>query len=151
MEFPNVSNPDYEFNPRPIGYVPPIAKEEFYHRFYTCYRPRPLLHWFHKCRKICKSREALNLFPKWIFFLEEGGDTREEFWGIYARERPSFLILLIYNTLCLIPSLVFLFLWLFRWGHSGDLQNASLPLTLTGTPLSILWAYMLTEFYALAR
>jgi hypothetical protein len=151
MEFPHISNSDYKFNPRPIGYVPPIAKEEFYHRFYTCYRPRPLLHWFHKCRKICKSREALNLLPKRTYFLEEGGDTREEFWGIYAQERPCFLTFSIYNCLCIVPSLAFLFLWLFSWGHAGDLQNASVPLSISATTLSILWAYMLTEFYTFAK
>ncbi|KAK4897701.1 hypothetical protein LTR27_004473 [Elasticomyces elasticus] len=31
----------------------------------------------------------------------------------------------------MVPSTVFFFLWLFRWSHVNDLQNASVPITVT--------------------
>lgn len=35
------------------------------------------------------------------------------------------MMILIYHSLILTPPFVFWILWLFVWGHSGDLQNAS--------------------------
>ncbi|KAK3613083.1 hypothetical protein LTR56_028081 [Elasticomyces elasticus] len=53
----------------------------------------------------------------------KGGDTREDFWGILAQERRYFAWVLGYFLLTLVPSLVFFFMWLFRWSHVNDLQN----------------------------
>jgi hypothetical protein len=122
--------------------VPPIDIHEFNRRFNACYRPRAHLHWLHKCKPSCTSRQVLALFPQRDSKLEEGGDEREEFWGIYARERHSFFRVAIYNILCILPCVVFFFTWLFGWGHSGDLQNASIPIGITLTALNIFWGFL---------
>jgi hypothetical protein len=49
-----------------------------------------------------------------------------------------------YNILCFLPSFVFGLLWLFSWGHDGDLQNASVPLSISAALLSLFWGFMLT-------
>ena len=54
----------------------------------------------------------------------------ELFYGLYAKERRSFARVAVYACLCNLPGVIFFFLWLFRWGHDADLQNASVPLTL---------------------
>lgn len=56
---------------------------------------------------------------------------REYFYGLYARERRSFFRVMIYMSLCNVPGVVFFFLWLFKWGHDSDLQNASIPVMLS--------------------
>jgi hypothetical protein len=125
---------------------PPISRHEFHTRFYACYQPRPSLHWFHKCIKGCRSsQKTIDLLPKRRTFLEEGGDDREVFWGIYAREKPSILVVIVYNVVCLIPFLTFFFLWLFRWGHSGDLQNASVPIFISISMISVFWSVFLAS------
>jgi hypothetical protein len=86
----------------------------------------------------------MELFPKRLTSLEEGGNNREEFWGIYAREKRWFLMLLVYNIVCMSPSLVFGFLWLCSWGHPGDLQNATIPASMSVALLSLFWSFMLT-------
>jgi hypothetical protein len=41
--------------------------------------------------------------------------------------------------LILLPPLIFWFLWLFQWGHSGDLQNASVPFLSALGLISLFW------------
>lgn len=64
----------------------------------------------------------------------------ELFWGLVAREQRSVLRVVVYMLLGLAPSLLFMFQWLFRWGHDGDLQGASVPLTFSATMLGVLLA-----------
>lgn len=96
-EYPKEINLQYYYNPKPMKPIPPIDIHEFNRRFNTCYRPRAHLHWPHKCKPSCTSRQVLALFPQRDSKLEEGGDKREEFWGIYAKERHSFFRVAIYN------------------------------------------------------
>ena len=54
-------------------------------------------------------------------------------------EHVSFLGVMMYHTLLLFPPLVFWFLWLFAWGHEGDLQNAAIPFMAAVTLLAVVW------------
>ena len=127
--------------------MPPVSKHEFRRRFYACNRPWSTAQTklfcylqIHKCRRPCRrSQEALNRIPKKTWKLEEGGDVREVFWGIHARERISFLMVTIYHCLVLLPPFIFWFLWLFWWKHSGDLQNASVPVFTAQGLISLFW------------
>ncbi|KAK4910351.1 hypothetical protein LTR49_020958 [Elasticomyces elasticus] len=133
VDFPHVDNLEYKYMPRPIDPRPPISKHEFRKRFYnSCSQPSSWHRPWHSCKKFCTRRsQALAVIPKRNQGLEKGGDTREDFWGILAQERRYFAWVLGYFLLTLVPSLVFFFMWLFRWSHVNDLQNASVPITVT--------------------
>jgi len=77
--------------------------------------------------------------PKRRTPLEPGGDQREVFYGLYARERPSVVAFCVYNLLVfIVPGLVFSIVWLKR--HPDDLQNAYTPMAIGGTLMSCWWA-----------
>jgi len=59
-----------------------------------------------------------------------GDGIREKFWGIYVKEKRHFFIAMFYSSLLTVPSVVFFVLWLSKWGHYADLQNALVPLTI---------------------
>ena len=50
---------------------------------------------------------------------------RERFWGLYARERICLAWVGAYALIANLPGMIFVFLWLFQWHHSVDLQGAS--------------------------
>lgn len=135
--FPPDNDDHYRYTPRPVQKMPPIRPHEFKKRYYWCYGrcipalfgvPNP----FHKCKKRCYScPDAVNLVPKRTLPLETSGDAREEFWGLYAREVISAKRVAVYMLFILVAPFVFWLLWLFNWGHSGDLQNASVPFLCT--------------------
>ncbi|KAI1476419.1 hypothetical protein F4774DRAFT_428024 [Daldinia eschscholtzii] len=147
--FPEATNHDYEYRPRPMGNIPPVSEHEFRLRFYACHDPRPqqsLLHRYHKCKKFgCHTHNVLHLFPKKKTRLEEAGDTREIFWGIYARERISFSWVLGYNLFCLLPMLAFFIAWILPRGRGADLQNPSVPLSIMMGMLSLFWSLFLSS------
>jgi hypothetical protein len=121
--------------------IPPIGRHQFYDRFHACHNPRRIFHFHHRCRNFNKcARDLLKLFPKCKSTLIEDSDKQEAFWGIVAREQPSVFRLLLYNFACASPCIIFFFMWLFQWGHSGDLQNASVPLSIMVASLSVFWS-----------
>jgi hypothetical protein len=67
-----------------------------------------------------------------------GYDKREEFWGIFAQERRSFIWVFSYFLAAMSPSIAFFLIWLFPLGHGADLQNASVPISMTIALLSVL-------------
>jgi hypothetical protein len=150
LGIPKASDKNYHYRPKPVEHEPPVSSHEFYHHFYACYgrcasSRIAFLRSFHKCRRPCRySQEAIDRIPKKISKLEESGDVREFFWGIFAVERISFLMVTVYHILILIPPLVFWCLWLFSWGHSGDLQNASVPFFTALSLLSLFWFPLLS-------
>lgn len=120
--------------------IPPISPHEFKRRFYTCYKRGLTCRFLHRCKKPCRtSREAVERIPKKLRPLEEGGAHRENFWGILAIEKISALAVAIYHALILTGPFAFWFLWLFKWGHPGDLQNASIPVAVVIGLLSLFW------------
>ncbi|KAK4207946.1 hypothetical protein QBC37DRAFT_297685 [Rhypophila decipiens] len=124
--FPD-SNSPYYYLPRPMWPIPPITEDQFYHRFYSCYKPRAFHRPFHKCRKRCSDRTTLDRLPLRQYSFQVEDDKEEHFWGMYAVTRISFARVMVYSVVCfapaIFPAMVFFFLWLFSWGHEGDLQN----------------------------
>ncbi|KAK1980905.1 hypothetical protein LZ30DRAFT_593845 [Colletotrichum cereale] len=140
-DFPEESDADYDFIPRPIDkeQIPPVTPHEFYKRFYACY-DTPTLHFYHRCTRLTgHSGDVLDKFPKKKTAIEEGGDGREVFWGIYARENVALIRVLAYNFICIIPMLVFFFAWLFHHGPE-EMQNAAVPISVMIAMLSLFWS-----------
>ncbi|KAK1991768.1 hypothetical protein LX36DRAFT_589782 [Colletotrichum falcatum] len=140
-DFPSGFNADYDFIPKPVDreQIPPVTPHEFYKRFYACYDPTPMLHFYHRCTRLAgHSGDVLDRFPKKKTELEEGGDGRETFWGIYARENVALARVLVYNFICITPTLVFFFAWLIPHG-SDEMQNAAVPVSVMVAMLSLFW------------
>ncbi|KAK2053220.1 hypothetical protein LY76DRAFT_639153 [Colletotrichum caudatum] len=148
-KFPGTSDEaDYYFVPREMeDRMPPVTPHEFNRRFYRrfhacrCVTPRPRLFMFHRCRRQSggHSRDVLDLFPKKRTKLEEGGNGRRLFWGIYAREAIALRWVLGYNFVCTLPMLVFFFVWVLRLGPD-EIQNASVPVSVMLAMLSLFWS-----------
>jgi hypothetical protein len=157
-DYPKLNNYEYHFAPRPMEPIPPIRDHEFASHLRACYEPGRHLHWFSECRRPCSSAGVLQLIPQRRQALQSGGEPRVEFWGIYARERISAFRVAVYVLICLAPSILFFFIWIFTLGidfgssngqddgtekgtrkPSVDLQNASVPLTITIGLLGLLW------------
>jgi hypothetical protein len=144
---PDPENKNYQYQPKPMKKLPPVSEHEFRRRFYTCHKrcltakvPFSRFLFFHRCRKPCRPlHDALDRIPKKVWRVEEEGDAREFFWGIHGVERISFCMVAFYHLVILLPPLVFWFLWLFWWGHSGDLQNASVPFLSALGLISLFW------------
>jgi hypothetical protein len=140
-----MSNTEYTFLPRPIDPDPPITKHEFNKRYYNiCEKPST---WHrHQCLKFCTSGgHALAVLPKRELPLELGYDKREDIWGIFAQERRAFIGILAYFLLLSASSVVFFFLWLTVLGHSGDLQGASVPITLVMGLFGSFFTYLYSD------
>jgi hypothetical protein len=124
--------------------IPPISEHEFTTRFYACHKPRPLLHLHHKCRRLgAHSSDILNFLPKKKTELEEAGDKREDFWGIYARETLSLRWIISYNFVCVSPLLVFFLAWIVPQELGTDLQNPAIPISIMISMLSLFWSVFL--------
>lgn len=80
----------------------------------------------------------LPLFPQRDSEIADSPD-REEFWGIYAMEQPSAFRVIVWNAMSMLPCFVFFFMWLFAWGHVGDLQNAAVPISLSFSFVTMFW------------
>lgn len=142
--FPDDTDTNYEYKPKPMDNIPPISEHEFTKRFYACHKPRPLLHLHHKCKRLgAHSSDILKSFPKKRSELEEAGDKREDFWGIYARETISVHWIILYNLFCVSPLLAFFVAWCIPQGHSTDLQNPSIPISMMVSMLSLFWSVFL--------
>lgn len=127
--------------------IPPICEREFKARFYTCYEPHSFLHFYHKCKKSkTYSSDVLKSLPKKRTELEQSGDKREEFWGIYAREEVSVRWILFYNFVCISPLIIFFLVWIVPQDHGTDMQNPSVPLSLMISMLSLFWSIFLSSF-----
>ncbi|MCJ1388309.1 hypothetical protein MMC18_001155 [Xylographa bjoerkii] len=149
-EIPDPTNDDYHYPPKPVTHNPPISPHEFRSRFSNSRKRRSsskasISHYIHHCKIPCRpSQEAVARIPKKVFPLEEEGHGHEYFWGIHAVERISFLVVMIYHTLLLLPPLVFWFLWLFAWVHEGDIQNAAIPFMAAVTMMAVVWGVWIT-------
>ncbi|WQF76806.1 Putative nucleoside phosphorylase superfamily [Colletotrichum destructivum] len=152
-EFPEAFNLDYDFIPKPAEReaMPPVTPHEFYRRFYACYDRTSALHFHHHCRKLSgHSGDILDKFPKKRSELEEGGDARVVFWGIYARERIAMVRVLCYNFVCVLPMLVFFFGWLSRHGPE-HIQDAAVPVSVMTAMLSLFWSVFLSSIFSEPR
>jgi hypothetical protein len=129
--------------------IPPISEIEFRSRFYTCDNLNlpSYIHYLHKCYRLDSTcTKVLALLPKRTSRLDLDTNERTYFWGLYAREAPAVARVFFYTVVCIIPMILFFFMWLFGWKHAADLQNASVPLFATLALLSILWSIILSGF-----
>jgi hypothetical protein len=134
--------------PKPMINMPPITAHEFYQRFYSapCKR-KSLFHLGHICNKSDKGhcQEALWVLPKKLSKLDENNETRETFWGIYAREVICFRWIMFYNILCFLPSITFFIVSILKLGKSFDLQDPSVPFAMTAAMLSVFWSQLISS------
>lgn len=136
--YPEHDDQMYHFRPRkPIAPPPrgPISKEQFQDHYYLDHCPS-LYDWrryqlSYRGHFNAVKRVALDAVPKRVVQINMDDGVDEHFFGLYAKEERSFIRVAIYAALCNVPGIVFFFLWLFQWGHGSDLQNASVPLTLS--------------------
>lgn len=156
FSFPPSDDDSYRYSPQPM-LEPPISPHQFHELYYSCYDSESLIH---RLRNILStvvpvvstcdvlsniSDEFLHCLPKLDTQVNSTGqfakgEKFEVFWGLVARERRSTARVMVYTLVSLVPSLVFAFGWMFAWNHSGDLQNASVPFTITCSMLALLWA-----------
>lgn len=148
FELPADDDDEYHYRPRPT-YSAPVTKHMFRHYFYGCYDSSALSHRFHACLPLaptCRIRspvaELLEYLPKRDRKVAAAAqsDKVEVCYGLAAREFRSFFRVVVYLCLVMAPAFWFIFAWLFAWGDRGDLQDATVPMTLTLAVLSILWA-----------
>lgn len=139
--------PEYTYSPQPMMQAP-VTKHMFNDYFYSCYDSHNLKHSFlHKFLSSCDvietlPQDLLGSMPKRDREVIVGAKFSkvEHFWGIVAREQRSALRVVAYMLLSLTPTIWFTFMWLFSWGHEGDLQNATVPVTISIATLSMVWA-----------
>lgn len=120
-----------------MNFKPPVSTHEFKHHFYAR-RKR------NANTLVQPHSELLDRLPKKLTELEEGGDKREMFWGLYAREIVSLRWVLFYNFLCLLPVMIFFMIWISPLGRSTDLQNPSIPISMMISMLSLFWSLFLS-------
>lgn len=138
VAFPEQGDVEYDFAPRVQNPAPPdgpVSSDEFRDHYYLPDCPS-LYSWrrYHlrfRGHFMKIAREALEAVPKRHTQVNMDDGLTELFYGLYAKERRSFVRVAVYACLCNLPGVVFFFLWLFHWGHGADLQNASVPLTLS--------------------
>lgn len=147
FELPSDHDDQYHYRPRPT-YSPPITKHMFQHYFYGCYDSGTLSHRLHTylplapaCRIRNPAAELLEYLPKRDRPIAATAQSEkvDVCYGIAARECRSFFRVVVYLCLIIAPAFWFIFAWLFAWGDRGDLQDATVPMTLTLAVLSILW------------
>ncbi|KAF2442541.1 hypothetical protein P171DRAFT_364203 [Karstenula rhodostoma CBS 690.94] len=134
----------YDYTPKPMANMPPITKHEFKKRHEASGK-----HGFHlRCiKKKAHNRNLIELLPRKVNQLDLSADERKLFWGLYARQEISFFRVLVYNVICISPLVWFFFMWLFAWGHAGDQQNASVPLMIMLSFLSIFWTTFIASLW----
>lgn len=148
FELPPDHDDEYRYRPRPI-YSAPVTKHMFRHYFYGCYDRSTLAHRIHTCLPLAPACRIRNPAAELLEFLpkrdrevspEAQSDKIEVCYGLAARECRSFFRVIVYLCLIVSPAIWFVFAWLFAWGNRGDLQDATVPMTLTLAVLSMLWA-----------
>ena len=125
---------------------PPVTTHQFESRFHACHRRclsafMGIRNPFHRCRLPCKRKaDAVNRVPKRVRPLDIGVSAQEIFWGLKAVERPCFVKVALFHVVPIAPTLIFWFLWLFYYGHTSDLQNASVPFLCVVGLITLFWA-----------
>lgn len=105
--------------------------------------PVPAREWECRFHRDCSYSAAgfLSHIPKRTARYELGTcKNREEVWGLYVVYRTSLRIVLVWFSICLSPSLIFIGLWLSS--YKTDLQGASVPLFATMAAISALHIFL---------
>ncbi|KAJ4387625.1 hypothetical protein N0V93_008222 [Gnomoniopsis smithogilvyi] len=138
---------EYTYSPQPM-HVAPISKRMFYDLFHACYTDGSLSHKIHQKLPFSWHCDIIDFLPYEMLdnmpkrdrevLLNAQFQNVENIWGLVAREQRSFMRVIIYVFLSLVPSMWFFFAWVFELGHVNDLQNAVVPVTMSMTALSML-------------
>lgn len=133
--FPDHNNKAYIFDPRPMQDDPAIPPYTFHSFFYDHDQATSVLGRLRRVQRQSRLRPQVSdviveRLPKRKTPLEENG-MLEEFWGLYAVEAIAFRRVFVYCCVFLSPCIGFFFAWLFAWGQFGDLQNASVPFSIS--------------------
>lgn len=103
----------------------------------------PITRFNHKCSHYCPATtERVERIPKRTTPLHLESRGQEEAWGLHAIERVFTFRIIVYHVVMLVGPLIFWGLWLWYWGHQGDLQNASVPVVCMIPILSMFWALL---------
>jgi hypothetical protein len=70
--------------------------------------------------------------------LELKLNTREAAWGIQAHHKPHALVVFFYHVLIFSGTFAFWIWW--QTTHPGDLQNATVPLSVVAVLISLFWS-----------
>jgi hypothetical protein len=92
----------------------PVLPEEFCDRFQNCYTCHSWHRHHYNMLFSTNDDGVLKALPKCIQELEMQDGKKEDFWGIYAKERRCFGWVAAYTIMANIPGLIFFFLWLFH-------------------------------------
>jgi hypothetical protein len=142
--------------------MPPISPDEFEEKFHSCQvstSRKPLgLFWPQGTKSkdpepgpklaIPAQIDRLALLPQKLTTLNEAEEASEFLWDLLARECISFAMILTWNIVCMLPGLIFCFLWLFKLGGVTDLQTASVPMTMVFAALTIFWTLYIASLYS---
>lgn len=114
---------------------PPISPHLFQALFYTC--PSPCT-WRipHECIQAPPGSMHLERIPKRSKSFERDMDS--PIWGFEAVFAVSHIYVLAYHCIMVTGPLIFWVWWLNI--HPGDLQNASIPMTIILACLSLFWS-----------
>ncbi|KAI9147240.1 Ankyrin repeat domain-containing protein [Paramyrothecium foliicola] len=128
---------EYEYNPR-AGSIdarnPPISPHQFHALFYGCDSP---CKWVlpHDCMSPPTTVTCLERIPKRTRnFLDQASPI----WGFEAVFEVSFAYVLLYHFIMVAGPFAFWAWWIAV--HPGDLQNASIPMTVALGALSLFWS-----------
>jgi hypothetical protein len=125
----------YEYVPRPpaMPYEGILSKHEWRDRFHQLIKSRGL-------------HEAVEKMPKrnCRFQISTHVAGREFVWGLHARLRISAVMVMMWQIIITLGGWIFMAWWL--KGRSGDLQNASVPITLIIGALMLLWLPLNEKF-----
>lgn len=136
---PPKDDKEYEFIPKPADPMPPVSRHEFWRRYHYCYKgEKKHFRWFGKCcTGLCRGiADCLERVPKRDRKVLEEISSREIYWGLQAIEKPHALRLFLYYFGLLLSTVGFCVWWLVQ--HEGDLQNASVPITVAISALALL-------------
>ena len=145
---------EYEYNPRPPKAPSPlISRNEFKLCLTACSEgciKRFFVPW-HDCYRLPPECRRLSRIPKkkTQFDLISGIGCGEVAFGLEADYNVSFLYVLIYHMLLIIPAIGFWVFWLLN--HPGDLQNASVPFFTVLSITGLFWATYAKELGSAAR
>ncbi|KAK1719150.1 hypothetical protein BDP67DRAFT_172978 [Colletotrichum lupini] len=148
---------------------PPVCAEEFRHVYYNYQKPltTQVASWytpffesekaFINCSRLFNGLRALFMhhlevtlpadtvsrIPRRKTRFDELSSTREVFWGLHFREEISAFMVTLYALLSLMPWFAFCMVYLFGLrGKQIDLQNATAPLTISLTTISLFIAWL---------
>ena len=150
--FPEDDEDDYDFV-RPPDPLPPIGKHEFYINFHRCMRGgdshRHLLPWLpchQPCNRFPGIDAAVQRIPKRDRPLEAADIAeRKRLWGLVAMERVSTTRVAIWHLIILSGPFTFWFVYMCYIGERTDLQNASVPVTVVISLVSLFWVPQLSR------